>query len=522
MDGQQPLLYDRNPAMSPIDNHHLRTASPPVRPSSTYSLTETYAVPGGAPVPYSSDYGVAPAYGHHLDDNNYVRSASPHSASDTSSNEAWKQRQAPGGGLKRFATRKVKLVQGTVLSVDHPVPSAIKNAVQAKYTQDIEGGNEEFTTMRYTAATCDPDEFTLKNGYNLRPAMYNRHTELLIAITYYNEDKALTARTLHGVMQNVRDIVNLKKSNFWNVGGPAWQKIVVCLVFDGIDPCDKDTLDVLATIGIYQDGVMKKDVDGKETVAHIFEYTTQLSVTANQQLIRPSDDNSNTLPPVQMMFCLKQKNSKKINSHRWLFNAFGRLLNPEVCILLDAGTKPGSRSLLSLWEGFYNDKDLGGACGEIHAMLGKGGRKLLNPLVAAQNFEYKISNILDKPLESSFGYVSVLPGAFSAYRFRAIMGRPLEQYFHGDHTLSKKLGKKGIEGMNIFKKNMFLAEDRILCFELVAKAGSKWHLTYIKSAKGETDVPEGAAEFIGQRRRWLNGSFAASMYSIMHFGRMYV
>jgi chitin synthase len=246
-----------------------------------------------------------------------------------------------------------------------------------------------------------------------------------------------------------------------------------------------------------------------------------LSVTPNQQLIRPHDDSASTLPPVQMMFCLKQKNTKKINSHRWLFTAIGRILNPEVCILLDAGTKPGPKSLLALWEGFYNDKDLGGACGEIHAMLGKGWKNLLNPLVAAQNFEYKISNILDKPLESSFGYVSVLPGAFSAYRYRAIMGRPLEQYFHGDHTLAKILGKKGIEGMNIFKKNMFLAEDRILCFELVAKAGSKWHLTYIKASKGETDVPEGAAEFIGQRRRWLNGSFAAGIYSLLHFGRMY-
>ena len=34
-------------------------------------------------------------------------------------------------------------------------------------------------------------------------------------------------------------------------------------------------------------------------------------------------------------------------------------------------------------------------------------------------------------------------------------------------------------------------------------------------------MPEGSAEFIGQRRRWLNGSFAASLYSIMHFGRLY-
>ncbi|KAJ9624929.1 Chitin synthase, class 3 [Taxawa tesnikishii (nom. ined.)] len=506
------------PFQGPFDDPNSRIGTPGEHEHEHgYSLEESYV-------------GHAPAYngGYHeyagttLEDPGYApdRAPSPYSRSETGSTEAWAQRQQPGGpaanagGLKRNATRKVKLVQGAVLSADYPVPSAIQNAVQAKYRNDLESGSEEFTHMRYTAATCDPNDFTLKNGYNLRPAMYNRHTELLIAITYYNEDKVLTARTLHGVMQNIRDIVNLKKSEFWNKGGPAWQKIVVCLVFDGIDPCDKGTLDVLATIGIYQDGIMKKDIDGKETVAHIFEYTTQLSVTPNQQLIRPLDD-------VQMMFCLKQKNSKKINSHRWLFNAFGRILNPEVCILLDAGTKPGPKSLLSLWEAFYNDKDLGGACGEIHAMLGKGWKNLINPLVAAQNFEYKISNILDKPLESSFGYVSVLPGAFSAYRFRAIMGRPLEQYFHGDHTLSKQLGKKGIEGMNIFKKNMFLAEDRILCFELVAKAGSKWHLTYVKASKAETDVPEGAPEFISQRRRWLNGSFAAGIYSLMHFGRMY-
>ncbi|KAJ5288921.1 Chitin synthase G [Penicillium angulare] len=516
------LSHQQGPFATPFDDPQSRGHSP-VRPASGYSLTETYAT-DAAPAyhdPYNpGQENPAAAFGVP------GRATSPYARSETSSTEAWRQRQAPGGGngggnLRRYATRKVKLVQGSVLSVDYPVPSAIQNAIQAKYRNDLEGGSEEFTHMRYTAATCDPNEFTLHNGYNLRPAMYNRHTELLIAITYYNEDKTLTARTLHGVMQNIRDIVNIKKSEFWNKGGPAWQKIVVALVFDGIDPCDKDVLDVLATVGVYQDGIMKRDVDGKETVAHIFEYTTQLSVTPSQQLIRPTDDGPSTLPPVQMMFCLKQKNSKKINSHRWLFNAFGRILNPEICILLDAGTKPGAKSLLSLWEAFYNDKDLGGACGEIHAMLGKGWRNLVNPLVAGQNFEYKISNILDKPLESSFGYVSVLPGAFSAYRFRAIMGRPLEQYFHGDHTLSKQLGKKGIEGMNIFKKNMFLAEDRILCFELVAKAGSKWHLSYVKASKAETDVPEGAAEFISQRRRWLNGSFAAGIYSLMHFGRMY-
>src|SRR5437763_15941653 len=75
------------------------------------------------------------------------RRPSPYDRSD--STEAWRQRQAPDqGNVRRYATRKVKLVQGSVLSVDYPVPSAIQNAVQAKYRNDIEGGTEEFTHMR--------------------------------------------------------------------------------------------------------------------------------------------------------------------------------------------------------------------------------------------------------------------------------------------------------------------------------------------------------------------------------------
>ncbi|KAJ5103031.1 hypothetical protein N7532_003560 [Penicillium argentinense] len=418
--------------------------------------------------------------------------------------------------IRRHTTRKIKLVKGNVLSADYPVPSAIQNAVQRQYRESAELA-EEFTHLRYTAATCDPDEFVVRNGYNLRPTMYNRHTELLIAITCKSENKVLTARTLHGVSQNIRDIVNLKKSEFWNQGGPAWQKIVVCLVFDGIDPCDKNTLDVLATIGVYQDGIMKRSVDGRETTAHIFEYTTQLSVTSNQNLIRPQGDESTNLAPVQTILCLKQQTSNKINSHRWIFNAFSRMLNPEVVVLLDAGTKPCKESFLALWQSFYNDKNLGGACGEVHARMNT--KHMINPFVAAQNFEMKKSNILEKPLESIFGHVSL--GEFSAYRYRAIMGRPLEQYFHGDLTLSKQLGKKGFEGMSIFKKNMFFAGDRILSFELVAKAGFKWHLTFVKGARAEAEVPKDFAGFINSRRQWLNGSFAANLYTFIHFGRIY-
>lgn len=98
--------------------------------------------------------------------------------------------------------------------------------------------------------------------------MWNRHTELLIGITYYNEDRQLFSRTLHSVFENVYEIANLKKKEFWNKHGPAWQKIVVCVLMDGIEDCDKSTLDVLGVLGAYQD-IMVKDVEGEETIAHI-------------------------------------------------------------------------------------------------------------------------------------------------------------------------------------------------------------------------------------------------------------
>ena len=129
--------------------------------------------------------------------------------------------------------------------------------------------------MRYSAATCDPDEFTEANGWSLRTKMYGRQTELLIAVTSYNEDKTLYARTLHGVMLNIRDICKTKQSKYWRrsaeEGVPGWQRITVALIVDGLEPMDKSVLDILETIGVYQDGVMKKQLDGKDTVAHIFE-----------------------------------------------------------------------------------------------------------------------------------------------------------------------------------------------------------------------------------------------------------
>ncbi|KAG0641207.1 chitin synthase-domain-containing protein [Tuber brumale] len=325
----------------------------------------------------------------------------------------------------------------------------------------------------------------------------------------YNEDEILFARTMAGVFKNIHYLCSRTRSQTW--GTDAWKKVVVCVVSDGRGKINPRTRSVLAGMGCYQEGIAKQKVNDKDVTAHIYEYTTQVGIDLKGDLVKLTPNGKQG--PVQILFCLKEHNQKKINSHRWFFQAFGEILDPNVCVLIDAGTKPGGSSIYHLWKAFDINPQCAGACGEIKAMLGPGGKYLLNPLVATQNFEYKMSNILDKPLESVFGFISVLPGAFSAYRYTALQNDaqgegPLEKYFKGEKMHGGDAG--------IFTANMYLAEDRILCFELVAKRKANWVLQYVKSSNAETDVPDEMSELISQRRRWLNGSFFAAVYALVH------
>lgn len=373
----------------------------------------------------------------------------------------------------QMSKKEVHLINGELV-LECKIPTILHSFLPRR-------DEKEFTHMRYTAVTCDPDEF-VERGYKLRQNIPStmRETELLICVTMYNENEVLFTRTMHGIMRNISHFCSRTKSRTW--GKDGWKKIVVCIISDGRSKVHKRTLDALAAMGVYQAGIAKNIVNKKEVNAHVYEYTTQVSLDADMKF----KGAEKGIVPCQVIFCLKEQNQKKLNSHRWLFNAFGRSLDPNVCILLDVGTQPAPTALYHLWKAFDQDSNVAGAAGEIIAGKGKNYMGLLNPLVASQNFEYKMSNILDKPLESVFGYITVLPGALSAYRYYALQNGPdghgpLSQYFKGE-TLQGK-------DADIFTANMYLAEDRILCWELVAKKGERWVLKFVKSAVGETDVP---------------------------------
>lgn len=76
------------------------------------------------------------------------------------------------------------------------------------------------------------------------------------------------------------------------------------------------------------------DVDGR--------YATSVVVTETGEV-------SQGICPIQVLFCLKEQNKKKLNSHRWFFNAFGPIIEPNSRLLFAI-----RRTMYSIWQFVYS------------------------------------------------------------------------------------------------------------------------------------------------------------------------
>jgi chitin synthase len=141
---------------------------------------------------------------------------------------------APSGRVARRhkAKKRVQLTNGNFV-LDLPVPPRLILPRR---------GEPETMMTRYTAVTCDPDDFE-KKGFFLRQNENGRRIELFIVITMYNvrlcrllasfsevlecsfhqENEFLFCRTLYGVMRNIAHLCSRKNSQTW--GPNAWEKV---------------------------------------------------------------------------------------------------------------------------------------------------------------------------------------------------------------------------------------------------------------------------------------------------------
>lgn len=205
---------------------------------------------------------------------------------------------------------------------------------------------------------------------------------------------------------------------------------------------------------------------------------------------------------INFIFAIKHKNDGKINSHKWFFQGICKYLKPEMCLMLDIGTRPDDYAITKLYRYMMLNPECGGCCGEIEVDFENvrdfGSSYMVQ---AAQFYEYKLSHSPDKACESFFGYNSVLPGAYCVFRWKAIQGGPMDKFF--------KLVNSSVDP-NCQEANEYLAEDRVMCLQIYIKEKSGYYLTYIPDAKAFTDAPPDLTVLIKQRRRWMNGALFAA------------
>lgn len=390
--------------------------------------------------------------------------------------------------------------------------------VQAPVHQWKGGVAEDLTTiLRYTPSHVQYRSPPTRFGHQAR-------IKLMVVVTMYAEAPEELQLTLEGIAENLVHMCADRPD--------AWREVVVVVVSDGIEKINNATFRMAETLGIARQGMIYQAIElglvHRESVQmHTFSYAAQLQPSSDKLKRRYGQ----RYPPMQTMFCVKEHNGGKLDSHKWFFDAYCAQLNPTYVVLVDVGTRPTPHAICNLVAAMDLDSRVAGCCGEIAVALPDDdpSTMLTNAVVGSQVFEYKISHCMDKPLESWLGFITVLPGAFSAYRYAALTGAgstdpsvhpPLQKYFASLHDPHSQAPPPPVQ--SVWDANMYLAEDRILCFEIVATKGKDYRLEYVKNAVAYTDVPLKLNLLLKQRRRWLNGSFFAMLHALANFPRIFI
>lgn len=192
-----------------------------------------------------------------------------------------------------------------------------------------------------------------------RSRIRKENPKLAVCITMYNEDETELQTTLRGCLHNYNC---LKAEPLHSFTKDDFLVVVICDGYDRIPASlkalarEKGFLDEEV---LFQKGFMETNRDNEfkmkdmrdimdegvptdkipTNLLHCFQITTW-DFGIESDILRGRRIN--------FMFCIKQRNDGKINSHRWFFQAICKYLKPEYCLLLDIGTRPDNYAIQKL------------------------------------------------------------------------------------------------------------------------------------------------------------------------------
>jgi cellulose synthase/poly-beta-1,6-N-acetylglucosamine synthase-like glycosyltransferase len=211
---------------------------------------------------------------------------------------------------------------------------------------------------------------------------------------------------------------------------------------------------------------------------------------------------------IKLSVIVKKDNRRKANSHEWYFKTFVKEYDATYAFATDCGTLYADGCLYNLIEHLDENSSTIVATGRQRVMSSNQEHMSSGGLMsiwyrACQAYDYESSVSSFQGAFSLLGMLPVVPGPCGLYRMEGLQPA-LDHYF--------KIVNVGKEEIGLLLGNLLLAEDRILSYAAVFFTGkfSKWVPGSIFYFEAETITKN----FIAQRRRWTNGSFAGYIYLI--------
>ncbi|KAL4740503.1 chitin synthase-domain-containing protein [Aspergillus similis] len=408
------------------------------------------------------------------------------------SRRSWTEPAAAGPGPtiklvpieRKRPVSEAGLVRGNVVLTGSVHPQ-IRSQVNSDYDDD------EVTTVRYSALTCEPSMFR-KQQFALRQNLYikPRRTELLITVPLCDESGTALGRTLTSIFANIQYISSRKRVKKWKRNG--WKRCVVCILANGRSRLSEEAKAALTLIGLWQPALAVRDVQGKDVLAHLFEYTTRVRLRGGT--IHPVPECLQT--PVQMILCLNERHQGPRDCGRWLSEAIMPELDPRMCVFVPAGTMPSVDAIYRLWERLDLHPRCGGAVGRTEM-----GASLLtwalNPLAAAYGVHLKLAGVLDNPFQSFLGFAPAFPTQLSVFRCQQEVRESQNRTPGSLEAASVRDESESIAWGN------HKSDRRRWAFDIFSHRWKRDRLDYVRKAKAHVQASPSIDAYIVERQHYM-------------------
>jgi chitin synthase len=328
--------------------------------------------------------------------------------------------------------------------------------------------------------------FVLDKTTQTLPDASRTNTEILVCVTLYNESVEMFSRTYKGLVENALHISREKGNKFLG-------RCKICILADGNETLSEGIYDEAIKLGLINRHRIDS-IDGNMTV-----YQSKMDLESSEVDCRPT-----------VYFGIKHKNRGKLDTHWWFFNKFAKPLNPSLCVQLDVGTIPSENSIIDMWDTIQTDPTVGAIATRVEIRHDKSKNNLL---YAFQHGEFMFQKTLYWAAEFHLGYLTVIPGQLCGINWQALSKHPEGTPSPLDIYLS------GLDAETPFETTMYLAEDRVMGFELMSSPGQDYRSHYLADAAAISDDCLTLDELLKQRKRWINSAFATRLFMQMNLGR---